>query len=72
MEFIKLGSTNLHSVGYRSEDSLLLVQFNNGAAYEYYDVPQYVYDDLLQAESKGKYFAQVIRNRYACKKTQID
>lgn len=72
MELINVTSKNLHSVGYRLEDSLLLIQFHSGAAYEYYDVPEQVYTDLIQATSKGKYFSTYIKNTYKCKKTRID
>lgn len=35
--------------------------------YKYFGVPQPVYDGLLNAESKGRYFAQNIRGTYACR-----
>lgn len=72
MQFQVVDSKNLYRIGYRKEDSLLLVQFRNGMAYEYYDVPEWEYTQLLDSKSKGKYFAANIRNQYASKKTSID
>lgn len=35
--------------------------------YKYFGVPQPVYDGLLNAESKGRYFSQNIRGIYPCR-----
>jgi KTSC domain len=65
MEMIQVDSSNLSSVGYDSNNAVLKIEFINGRAYEYYDVPQYVYDELLAAESKGKYAAANIYKNYS-------
>jgi hypothetical protein len=38
--------------------------FCNGSAYSCFDVPQVTYDDLLSANSKGRYFNHHIRNNF--------
>ena len=48
-------SSNLHSVRYDDEQEILLLKFLNGSVYEYYDVPEEVYDELITADSKGSY-----------------
>lgn len=35
--------------------------------YKYFSVPQPVYDGLLAAPSKGRYFNTVIKGRYPCR-----
>jgi hypothetical protein len=35
--------------------------------YKYFGVPQPIYEGLLNADSKGHYFNQAIRGRYACR-----
>ena len=35
--------------------------------YKYFGVPPPVYEGLLNAPSKGRYFNQAIRGRYACR-----
>ena len=47
---------------------ILEIEFLNGAVYQYYDVPQSIYDGLMAADSHGKYFAAYIKKggyRYA-------
>ncbi len=61
---IKVNSTNLSAVGYDSETKILTIEFNDGGLYEYYDVPQNIYDELMSAPSKGSFFHRFIRNTY--------
>lgn len=56
-------SSNLSKVGY--ENGTLYIEFHSGGFYRYSDVPEYVYRELMSAESKGKYFAKNIKNVYA-------
>ena len=58
-------STTLSAVAYDEFKEMLRLQFCSGARYEYVDVPAAVHASLLSASSKGRYFNQVIRGRYA-------
>lgn len=58
----KVASSNINSIGYDKETSTLDVEFSNGAIYQYYAVPQKVYDNLLSSASIGKCFVQNIKN----------
>lgn len=60
-------SSNLSSVGYDSSSSTLDIEFQEGAVYQYYDVPESVFRGLMAAPSKGKYFHQHIRDRFSYK-----
>lgn len=62
MHMISVNSSNISSVGY--ENRTLYVSFHSGSTYTYSGVPQYVYEELLDASSKGKYFAANIKNSY--------
>lgn len=57
-------SSNLAQVGYDEAERVLLVEFNSGVTWEYYDVPQSVYDELITAPSKGSYFYWNVRKVY--------
>lgn len=57
-------SSNLSSVGYSSSQMVLEIQFNDGAVYQYFGVPQSVYTSLMNASSHGTYFHAYIRNVY--------
>jgi hypothetical protein len=58
-------SSNIASVGYDAENSVLEVEFvNSGAVYQYFGVPQSVYEALMGARSHGGYFAANIKDTY--------
>ena len=62
MQMIPVASSNLSSVGY--ENGILYISFHSGATYWYKDVPESVYRNLMNAPSKGKYFAAHIKTAY--------
>jgi hypothetical protein len=64
MEMIPVDSSNLAAVGYDLNQAVLRIEFKNGRAYEYYDVPKYIFDELMTAESKGGYAAANIYKSY--------
>lgn len=57
-------SSNLASVGYDAENEILEVEFKHGGVYQYFDGPQNVYEELMNASSHGVYFSANIRNDY--------
>lgn len=68
LERIDLDSTALAWVGYLSEQGVLRVGLRTGRNYDYVDVPARVYQELLAAESKGRYYNLHIRNEFPCRK----
>ncbi len=65
-------SSHLKSVGYNEETEELEVEFQSGEVYRYLKVPPVVYEELLSAESKGKYFNSRIRGMYQVEKLGKD
>lgn len=61
MERQCVSSSNIASIGYDSDSRVLEVEFLRGAVYQYYDVPQSIYDGLMAADSHGKYFVAYIK-----------
>ena len=59
-----VASSNLASVGYNCETETLEVQFLNGSVYQYYNVPENMYDELMSAGSKGQFLHAYIKNAY--------
>ena len=57
-------STTMRSVGYQSRSRILEIEFDSGAVYQYLEVPSRTYEQLLRAESKGRYFNNEIREIY--------
>lgn len=46
-------------------NNTLIVRFNTNQVYAYEGVPQHVYTNMIAAQSKGRFFLQEIKNRYA-------
>ena len=68
MIWTRVTSSNLKRVSYNSRSHEMLIQFQSGAVYQYWDVPGNVSQGLMQAESPGRYFSQNIRSRYNYKR----
>jgi len=49
---------------------ILELEFQNGGVYQYFEVPEVAYAELMSASSKGRYFNQNIRNVYRCKRVR--
>ena len=64
MHRVELQSASLNAATYRDQGAFLELEFRSGTIYRYLGVPAQVYDELLRAESKGRYFNQHIRNRF--------
>jgi hypothetical protein len=56
-----VSSSNLRSVGYDPEDEILEIEFHSGSIYQYFNVPEYRYEGLMNASSKGSYFDAYIK-----------
>ena len=64
MARIDLNSTSLNAATYQDQSALLELEFRSGMIYHYFGVPAQTYQELLMAESQGRYFNQHIRNRF--------
>jgi hypothetical protein len=61
MDRVPVTSTAMLSTGYDPDSRVLEIELINGDIYQYLDVPKHVYEDLLSAESKGRYLNMVIK-----------
>lgn len=61
MERKNVVSSNIKSIGYDESAMVLEVEFNNGAVYQYYNVPLYIYEGLMAADSHGRYLDQYVK-----------
>ena len=64
MERIPVQSSNLAAVGYDESSRTLEVLFCDGSTYHYFDVPESIFQQLLHAESKGKFHYRHIRHNF--------
>ena len=63
-------SSNLASVGYDEETKTLEIQFHSGGIFQYDDIEKEVFEDLMNAESHGRYFMSMIRGAYSYSRSQ--
>ena len=68
MDRVPVSSTNIRSIGYDPDESLLEIEFHKGGVYQYLGVPQVEYDQLMGAGSKGSYFHANIKGRFTTQK----
>ena len=64
MKLETVESDVIHAIGYADEVQVLEVIFNNGQIYQYRNVPRAAFEQLMAAESKGKYFQENIRDEF--------
>ena len=64
MNVTAVESTTLAALAYDDAHEILQLEFRSRAIYRYFGVPAPVYEGLLAAPSKGKYFNQAIRGNF--------
>ena len=64
MDWTSVVSKVFNSVAYDSGKHQLYLRFHSGKVYRYFDFLEDQYDEFLAAESKGKYFADHIREKF--------
>lgn len=64
MQFVD--SSNIEAIGYDAAAQELHVRFlKSGATYAYYGVEEWVFQELMRADSKGTYLNTNIKRRYS-------
>lgn len=61
---VPVESTGLAAVGYSKRLRALEIEFRNGAIYRYLEVAPEVYEGLLKARSKARFYDENIRRKY--------
>ena len=56
MRRVRLGSSAITAVKYEAENRTLDIEFREGHSYRYMHVPEFVYRELLNAESAGAFW----------------
>lgn len=59
-----VSSSSIRSVGYDEGERTLEIEFHSGGIYEYDDVSEEAYRELLQADSRGRYFHDHVRGQH--------
>lgn len=69
MQRENVSSSNIISVGYDEATQTLEVEFQSGSFYQYYNVSQNIYDELMKAPSKGQFLSYQIKNVFPYSRT---
>jgi len=65
-------ASHVAEIGYDSATQKLEVAFTSGAAYEYFKVPQSLYDEFVKADSLGSFVATRIRGAFEYKRLHAE
>lgn len=70
VDMLSVGSKSdtFSEIGYSVESSTLIVRFERGAAYAYYDVPEEVWSSFCKADSLGTYYNEYIKGQFDCRR----
>lgn len=69
MERRPVSSSTIGSIGYDPNSQVLEVEFKNGNVYQYFDVPEQVFDEFCIAPSPGRYLSEELKPRYRYSRT---
>lgn len=64
MDWINGDSSSIARFKYDVSSTTLTVEFMSGGTYNYFDVPDFVFEDLKNASSRGQFLAQEIKGKY--------
>ncbi|MCF8065018.1 MAG: KTSC domain-containing protein [Desulfarculaceae bacterium] len=64
MDRSAVSSSALVSVGYEPSTMTLEIEFTGGSIYQYFDVPEVVYRELIGSDSLGQYFHSNIKDHF--------
>ena len=64
MNIMSVESATLVAIGYDDTRKILQLEFRSHAVYHYFGVPGFVYEALVAAPSKGRYFNGAIRGHF--------
>ena len=63
-ESMPVDSSVIDNIAYNPQGKILTVDFNSGTIYQYYNVPESVYEAFLAASSKGEFLNNTIKQRF--------
>jgi KTSC domain len=64
LDWQSVESKLLAAVAYVAPRRILYLRFHSGEVYRYFTFPAEQYQEFLDADSKGRYFLSLIRNRF--------
>ncbi|HEY2345170.1 MAG TPA: KTSC domain-containing protein [Xanthomonadaceae bacterium] len=68
MERSPVSSSNIASVGYDADSETLEIEFKTSGVYQYFNVPLFMYERLMAADSVGTFLNREIKPAFPCSK----
>tara|TARA_R110001583_G_scaffold42735_2_gene135879 strand:- start:29133 stop:29342 length:210 start_codon:yes stop_codon:yes gene_type:complete len=65
MDRKSIESSMIRSIGHDADNSILEIEFNSGAIWQYFDFPEAVWYEFEGTDSQGKFFHREIKNQYS-------
>ncbi|NJN90605.1 MAG: KTSC domain-containing protein [Leptolyngbyaceae cyanobacterium SL_5_14] len=66
MDMQSVSSSAISEVGYDESTQQMKIKFKQGKIYDFCQVPEYIFQGLLAASSKGAYYNSYIKDKYPC------
>lgn len=63
MERKPVESSSIKSIGHDAEKKEMTAEFSNGSVYRYYDISEEEYKSIMEADSVGSKFKQVVKGK---------
>lgn len=63
MQMQTVTSSNIAAIGHNADTSTLRITFNSGTSYDYQNIPESLFRELLVAESVGSFFTRNIKSQ---------
>ncbi|HTV42293.1 MAG TPA: KTSC domain-containing protein [Candidatus Sulfotelmatobacter sp.] len=57
-------SSNISRFRHDDTNQVLEVEFKTGGVYQYFDVPEIIFEQMQSASSKGQFLAQSVKGHY--------
>lgn len=64
MRRVSVSSSNVAEIGYDVGSRVLEIMFMNGGVYQYFEVPERIYNELMSSSSIGSYIHGNIKGIY--------
>jgi hypothetical protein len=72
VRYFNVKSSSVKRIGYDKRHQILSIEYADHGPYNYYDVPEEIFEGLLESPSKGEYVNRKIRQKYDYSKPDFE
>lgn len=67
-KWILVESSNINKISFDLSTQDLIINFKPNNTYKYKNIPYYIWEGLIESESKGKFFHKFIKEKFEYEK----